>query len=309
MPRNTDTSTYENSNPAMPPGNISSMFSQKTCPINVFRDAPKALRTPSSDTRSCILERSGPRGSAPGLAGRGRGRRPRRYTSPARTTATITGRRTSRAAPLSPVPPASRCCSVLLPSPTRRRGPEGPRRHAAGSWRAAVPPSLPAPPSGIHDTCHRGVGYPRLGVNVGSDGGYILHHAANRIFYIVDQDGLTGYLGTPEQAACQGTVEHHAGHPGKELGTGERLPVQEAETVDLPERVVASHQLYFRRLVATRRLDEDVPHLIRHDGGVGGDRHFLGCLEAVEDLLHEPGPATAVQRAFAPVDSYDTFDT
>ena len=90
--------------------------------------------------------RSGPRGSAPGLAGRGRGRRPRRYTSPARTTATITGRRTSRAAPLSPVPPASRCCSVLLPSPTRRRGPEGPRRHAAGSWRAAVPPSLPAPP-------------------------------------------------------------------------------------------------------------------------------------------------------------------
>ena len=30
--------------------------SQKTCPINVFRDAPKALRTPSSDTRSCILE-------------------------------------------------------------------------------------------------------------------------------------------------------------------------------------------------------------------------------------------------------------
>ena len=105
-PRNTNTSTYENSNPAMPLGNISSMFSQKTCPSTSSATPRRPCVRLAPDTRSCILEAFRPERFSAGTSRKRKRATPKTISVSGPNNCEQPVAERAGAAPLSPVPPA-----------------------------------------------------------------------------------------------------------------------------------------------------------------------------------------------------------
>ena len=152
-----------------------------------------------------------------------------------------------------------------------------------------------------HDQRHRGIRHPHIGIHGGSHGRDILHHAANGIFGIVQQDTFPRHAGRRRKdTACQRFGNDHPGETRLELLLTERFPFDERKREEAPEAIVRTHHLHLLGVVSPGNLHIGVAIKQAGDGRIGHKRHLLCRLQRHQAFFGGTDAPEKVTVSFPP---------